>query len=233
MKTTYYQDGLATVHNADFRQEPRFAQAYKQGFDLGGWGPNGPNVWRVYVVCWAAFVASRLEGDFVECGVDKGSMARAVIEYVNFPSLNKRFVLMDTFEGLVEELITDAERQLWAGKHTHLQPGAYPPSYDRVVNTFAPYGDRVQIIRGAIPSTLDQVTTDRVAFMSIDMNCVAPEIAAIEFFWPRLTKGAIVVLDDYAWPGHIEQKKAHDAFARKHNTIVLSLPTGQGVLIKH
>ena len=34
------------------------------------------------------------------------------------------------------------------------------------------------------------------------MNCAAPELAAAEFFWDRLTTGAVVVLDDYGWDRH-------------------------------
>jgi predicted O-methyltransferase YrrM len=64
------------------------------------------------------------------------------------------------------------------------------------------------------------------------MNCVIPEQEALKYFWPRLSKGGIVILDDYAWPGHENQKKSHDEFAFQHGIQVLSLPTGQGLIIK-
>jgi hypothetical protein len=64
------------------------------------------------------------------------------------------------------------------------------------------------------------------------MNCVQPEVSALEYFWPRLEASAIVVLDDYGWPGHENQKDAADNFASSVGTKVLSLPTGQGILIK-
>ena len=73
---TYNQDGLATVANADFLNDPRFHEAYRLGEQTGSWG-NARNHWRVYVLCWAADKASRLEGDFVECGVYRGGFARA------------------------------------------------------------------------------------------------------------------------------------------------------------
>ena len=64
------------------------------------------------------------------------------------------------------------------------------------------------------------------------MNIVEPEIAALEFFWDKLVPGALVVLDDYGWGDHIEQKRAIDAFAMNRGTSVLNLPTGQGLMIK-
>jgi hypothetical protein len=83
-----------------------------------------------------------------------------------------------------------------------------------------------------VPDTLELVDTPRVAFLSIDMNNTAPEIAAAEFFWPKLTPGAPVILDDYGWAEHIEQKRAFDAFAARHGVCILSLPTGQGLIVK-
>jgi hypothetical protein len=47
-----------------------------------------------------------------------------------------------------------------------------------------------------------------------------------------MVKGAWVLLDDYAYVGYDEQKKAHDAFARSKGIDILSLPTGQGLYRK-
>ncbi len=62
------------------------------------------------------------------------------------------------------------------------------------------------------------------------MNCVIPEIAAIEHFYPKLSIGAVILLDDYGW--HFLQKKAMDKWADKMGVTILSLPTGQGMVIK-
>ena len=64
------------------------------------------------------------------------------------------------------------------------------------------------------------------------MNIAYPEVAAIEFFWDKLVPGALVVLDDYGWTNNIEQKRAMDAFAAKKGVMILTMPTGQGLLIK-
>ena len=92
--------------------------------------------------------------------------------------------------------------------------------------------DRVHLIKGAIPETLDSASISRVAYLHIDMNCVMPEIAAIEHFYPKLTIGAIVLLDDYAYCGYTEQKKGMDEWATRMGVKILSLPTGQGMLVR-
>ena len=94
----------------------------------------------------------------------------------------------------------------------------------------------VHIVRGSIPETLSlPVSNDvkQVCYLSIDMNCAAPEIAAAEFFWNKMIKGAWVLLDDYAYDGYDEQKKAFDAFAHSKGIDILSLPTGKDCTENH
>lgn len=224
-KVTYNQDGLATTHNADFMREPRFAAAYEAGRDTGSWS-FGELHWRAYVYCWAAERCASLDGDFVECGVNRGGSALTAMKYTQFETLGKRFYLLDTYEGVVEQQITPEE------KSAGVRAGEYEPCFEAVQRTFAPYGDAVKLIRGMVPDTLPEVDAEKIAFLSIDMNTREPEIAAAEAFWERLSNGAVVVLDDYGWRKHIEQKKAFDEFAARRGVSVLALPTGQGLIFK-
>jgi O-methyltransferase len=223
-RPTFNEDGMATIHDASFTADPRFVRAYKAGLSTGSWDSYGNLRWRAYICCWAAEKGSHLEGDFVDCGVFKGGLARTVMEYVDFDRLDKTYWLLDTYEGLVDRLISPAERARGLG------PGGYEPSYDRVVKNFS--GKRAEIIKGPVPDTLPQVKAERVAYLSIDMNTAAPEIAAAEFFWDKLSSGACIVLDDYGWRLSPDQKPAFDAFARARGVQVLSLPTGQGLIVK-
>lgn len=223
---TFAQDGLVTRHNADFMGEERFARAYALGRATGSW-PGGEPAWRTYVACWAAEKGCCIEGDFVECGVNRGGMSRAICHYVGFEKLPKRFWLLDTYHGLDESLISEEERA--QGKNAHRD--YYTECYGAVCETFKPYPN-VEVVQGVIPGTLSRVTAERVAYLSIDMNCVAPEIAAAEHFWDRLSSGAVIVLDDYGFELHEPQKRAFDDFARARGVSVLSMPTGQGLIFK-
>ena len=72
---------------------------------------------------------------------------------------------------------------------------------------------------------------DAIAYLHLDMNSSAPEVAALEFFWERLVPGAVVLFDDYGYRGYEAQKRALDALARRQDAPIASLPTGQGLLI--
>jgi len=220
----YNQDGLATRQHCDFMADPRFQRAYALGEATGSWGSARVH-WRVHVACWAAHQASLLDGDFVECGVNRGGLARTIIDFLDMDWSSRRFFLLDTFHGLVDEQISDEDRS--AGR----EAGGYEECFEAVASTFRPH-PFVRLVRGVVPQTLAQVDSERVAYLSLDMNCVPPEIAAARHFWPRLVRGAIMLLDDYGFEGHEPQRRAFDAFAAEHGVLVLALPTGQGVIVK-
>jgi hypothetical protein len=224
-KVQYGTDHLYTYVRADFREEPRFAAAYRVAEQYGkSLMPPGGMQWRVFTLCWAADLVKHLPGDFVACGVYTGFCDRAVMEYVDFQKLGKTYVLMDTFEGLDPRYSTPDE----LAKQTRYKTA--PSTYDTVRETFRDFP--VRIVKGSIPDTLPEAGSEAVCFLSIDMNTAAPERAALEFFWPRLVPGGVVVFDDYGFGGHEAQKATHDEFARRQGLTIFALPTGQGLLFK-
>jgi O-methyltransferase len=222
---TYATDSLVTSNNCDFITEPLFARAYAEAANTKPW--EGFTLqWRTYIVCWFANMVKDMAGDFVECGVNTGAYSRAVIEYIDFNKTNKTFYLLDTFEGLDASLITEQEKRVGITDYlTH-----YKNVYDQVKETFKSFN--VRIIKGIVPYSLPECNTEKICYLSIDMNSVEPEIAAMNYFWDKVVKGGVVILDDYGFPMHINQKLAFDTFAREKGQTILCLPTGQGVIIK-
>lgn len=212
-----FEDGLYSSHIAAFFDDPRFARAYSLGESTGSW--HGAKLrWRVYTCCWAAEHALSLPGDFVECGVNRGGFARAIIDYVGFDRHPRDFYLLDTFCG---------DPQV-----AKVNQNDYSECFEDAKATFAPFAN-VHLIRGRIPSSLPQVPSSSVAFLSIDLNNPLPEVASLRYFWPKLSSGAIAVLDDYAYSVHYApQKAAIDSLGRELGFTVMTLPTGQGLIIK-
>jgi hypothetical protein len=220
----FLEDGIATIHNADFLTDPRFEGAYQSGAATGSWA-GWANRWRAYIACWCAQQTSHLPGDFVECGVNKGGNPRMIIDYLGPDAFcRRRFYLLDTFEGFDDRYLSEKERE--TRKRFH-----YSSVLSEVETTFSPY-PFATIVQGPVPDTLSKVASNCIAFVSIDMNCVAPELAAAEYFWERMSAGAILLLDDYGFSNHEEQKMGFDAFAAARAVAVLQLPTGQGMIIK-
>jgi hypothetical protein len=227
----FHYDGLwtdpAIIHNHDFMRDERYISALRAGEKA--LEHDHKMFWRLHVALWCAQRAATLAGDFVECGVWRGFLSIAIMTYLDWPSAQQRFFLFDTFDGMVEELLTKDEIAN-STKIAHLNQH-YRNEYERAKQTFSKF-KRVTIVKGAVPETLASADMDAVSFLSLDMNCVNPEIAAAEYFWPKMPRGGIVLLDDYGFVSYEEQKRAFDAFADRKSTKVMALPTGQGLLMK-
>jgi O-methyltransferase len=231
----YNSDGLAVWgKSVDFLNSARFLEAYRYGMNSGhkimrdaGSDADIHIEWRVFVCCWAAYQARHLPGDFVECGVNTGILSLAICKYIDFNATGKNFFLFDTFCGIPENQMVRDE----ADHARQNNKEYYEECYEVTRRNFSPF-PKATLVRGCVPDTLDTVKIDKVCYLSIDMNIVAPEIAALEFFWEKLSPGAPVILDDYGWLVHQNQKRAFDAFAAKKGLEILALPTGQGLLIK-
>jgi hypothetical protein len=233
MPGAYAQDGLITVHNHAFIEDPSFRDAYSRGVQSLGGHEDYRWHWRVHVGLWAAATAIKVPGDFVECGVNRGFMSSAVMRHLDWDSRGRTFWLLDTFAGLDERFVSadEVRRGALDRNREELASGFYVPGPASVEANFAEWKN-VRIVVGAIPDTLEQVTAPRIAYLHLDMNCAPPEVAAIERFWERLAPGAVVLLDDYAYFGYEPQKRAMDDFAASKGVSVCSLPTGQGMLIR-
>ncbi|MCG2757806.1 MAG: TylF/MycF family methyltransferase [Desulfobacteraceae bacterium] len=227
----YDQDGLRSIHNHDFMTDPSFVKSYQRGVVAAGndylWH------WRVHIGLWAAYSASKLAGDFVECGVNRGFLSSAIMEYLDWDSQGKTFYLLDTFCGIDNRYLSENEIKKGAleKNKTVLESGFYADQSESVRVNFSQW-NHIKIIQGSIPETLTSVETNKISYLHLDMNCSLPEVAALNFFWEKLSPGAFILFDDYAYAGHESQKKALDSVAKTQKSHIVSLPSGQGLLIK-
>ena len=231
MTTEFLADGLG-VHgkNISALMDPAFADAYQESSRLNSetWRGQVPDIrWRAHVCCWAGRNALSLQGDFVECGVNAGLLSVTVAHFLNFSKINRTFWLFDTFAGVPIERVPMEERRHIASFNAKW----YSDCWDIAVRNFAPFPN-AKLVRGILPDTLSEAPINRISYLSVDLNYAEAEMAVMERLWPKLTPGAIVVIDDYAFVGHEIQFQAWNEFARDKGQMILTVPTGQGLLIK-
>jgi hypothetical protein len=232
LRRLYEFDGLHTVHSARFRDDPRFQAAWEGAFQATGCVDPGSS-WRIHAGLWAAEAAARIDGAFVECGVNAGFLSSAILRYLDWNALHKQFFLVDTFAGPVLSQYSSGEvarGRRDAAEHA-IATGAYLTDMDSVRRRYERWNGIV-IVQGAVPEVLASVAVERVAFLHLDMNCAFPECEALKFFWNRISAGGVVLLDDYTYFGYEAQGDALDAVARSLGASILSLPTGQGMILK-
>ena len=227
----YDEDNLRSLHNHDFVSDPEFVRAYARGIQAAGTDYNWR--WRVHIGLWAAQTAARLPGDFVECGVNRGFLSSAIMELLDWDSLGKTFYLLDTFAGIDAAILPDEERvHAEAANVVGRSGGFYVQSSELVRRNFAQWRN-ARIIEGSVPGTLDGIDASEIAFLHLDMNSSTPEVEALEFLWPRLVQGGIVLFDDFGYVGGAVFQ--HGPIARSVRGLgatIATLPTGQGLLLK-
>ena len=229
-KRFYFEDALITTHNHSFVEDPQFRNAYGRGLKASG-GKDWNNRWRVYTATWVARQCAKIEGDFVECGVNYGFTSSAIMQQLDWDKLGKHFWLIDSFAGIDVKQATEEEKQQGIVERSEFskRSGFYNSSAERCRANFSEW-KMAHVIQGWVPDCLDQVTSSKIAFLHIDLNAVTPEIEALKYFRSKLTRGAFVLLDDYGYSGATLQFAGWNQAAKELNLDILALPTGQGLI---
>jgi hypothetical protein len=100
---------------------------------------------------------------------------------------------------------------------------------DLVRGYFREFPD-VQLCAGWIPQAFDALPARDWAFVHLDVTLYEPTLAALEYFYPRLTRGGVIVCDGSIFcPG---AQKAWDEFCDKRALPFIVLGNRESVLIK-
>jgi hypothetical protein len=93
---------------------------------------------------------------------------------------------------------------------------------------FIPWKPRIQLIKGNIEETTEDFVKKnpgvRFSLIHLDCDMYEPTKAALDNLWPLLSKGGLVLFDEYAdskWPG--ETKAADEFFSDKPNVRIKKL----------
>lgn len=155
-------------------------------------------------------------GDFAEVGVYQGSTARILCELKG----DKPLRLFDTFEGLPEDSQQDA------GVH---RTGQYACSLESVSKYLEGYPN-VTFHKGIFPESTKDVPEAQYAFAHFDVDLYDGTKACLEYFYPRMIPGGIMLSHDYSLLEGV--KKAFTEFLEDKEENVIELPSTQCMLIK-
>jgi len=222
-KDAFVADGLVSIHDSTFSNAPSFQHAYARAVKAAGADWDIP--WRTHVALWSADACKSVPGDFVELGTGRGWMFSAILSSLDWVGMTKQLFLFDTFtdmrlDGISGRAINRNE------KHP-----CYALSFEETISNFADW-DRVELVRGRIPESLKEVELLNISFLHIDLNNADSEVSALKDLWPKISVGALVLLDDYAYRGYRPQYEAMNTLGVELGFKVLSLPTGQGLIYK-
>ncbi len=124
-------------------------------------------------------------GCFVEVGVYRGGSLKIIAEMA--PA--REIFGFDTFEGLPEET--------WVVDEPHT-PGEFKTDFLTVRDAFANF-QNVSIMQGVFPRSGSRLGLREVAFCHLDMDHWRGTLSALQFIWPFMVKGGVILFDDYGW----------------------------------
>ncbi|MCQ4637053.1 class I SAM-dependent methyltransferase [Anaerovorax odorimutans] len=130
-----------------------------------------------------------IPGSIAELGVYKGDTACVLNQ--RFPE--RRLYLFDTFQGFDSRDIA-TEMELGCSKAA---AGDFSDTSAEAVLSRMPHPDRVVIRKGYFPKTSAGLKEERYALVSLDADLYAPLSAGLEYFYPRLNPGGMILLHDY------------------------------------
>jgi hypothetical protein len=175
---------------------------------------------RLFMLDQLAGLAATLPGNTAECGAYQGASSYFVCRRLR--AVNKIHHVFDSFEGLSAPSVIDGN--YWRGGDL-TAPEAIAR---RNLEEF----DFVHFHKGWIPDRFDDIAHESFALVHIDVDLHDPTLASLDFFYPRLVPGAMLVLDDYGFATCPGVRAAVRTYFESRPETVLELPTGQGLVFK-
>ena len=158
----------------------------------------------------------KIPGAMAELGVWKGNSAKIL----HTTSPQRKLYLFDTFAGFDKRDLQKESRALMAGIENIFQDTSLEYVQNRVGKD-----DKVIYCQGWFPETTSKIPADeKFCFVHVDCDLVAPVVAALDYFYPRLSPGGIIIIHDYSSGWWKDVKPLVDAFMVDKPETPLLLP---------
>ncbi len=169
---------------------------------------------EAYQIYIAVKSTEKIKGDIAEVGVFQGGSAKLICEAKE----NKVVYLFDTFEGLPE--VSEIDQKLFF-------EGQYAAPLDNVRDYLKNY-QGVNFVQGIFPDSAENFKNTKFSFVHLDVDTHISTLNSLEFFYPRMSKGGIIISHDYLAPGI---KKAFDDFFSDKNEPVIEISGGNQCMV--
>jgi len=181
--------------------------------------------------CIDEIVRKNISGDIVEIGVYKGGSVLSMLLALQHKGVVRPTRLYDTFTGLTAA--TEHDVELGSGKHFNERVKEVPwfqciadiETVKKTLSLISYPSDAIHYHVGDIMKCTE--FPEQIALLRLDTDFYDSTKYELEHFYPRVSSGGIVIIDDYGyWKG---SRKATDEFLEKYPDIRLLPIDGTGV----
>ena len=149
-------------------------------------------------------MSSKIPGCIIECGVFKGASLIRFATFLKLLKSNKKIIAFDTFgKHTTTKISSDHKRRKILLSH-----GKEAISEKQLMNILKRKGleKNIQLIKGDITETVPRYLklnpNLKISLLNLDVDFYEPSMTILKNFYPKLSKGGILMLDDYGiWDG--------------------------------
>lgn len=172
---------------------------------------------EAYHIYMAVKTTQKVPGDIAEVGVYRGGSAKIICSAKGEKALH----LFDTFEGLPK---VDEIDMVWP-----FYEGKFAASFESV-RDYLKESRNVHFYKGIFPDTAGPVKDTVFSLVNLDVDCYESTKLSLEFFYPRMSRGGIIISHDYITAPGV--KKAFDDFFEGKTEPVLETAGSQCLVVK-
>ena len=161
----------------------------------------------------------KVPGDIIECGVFKGVSFLFWIKCLKIfsPNTNKKVVGFDMFTGFPKNLNKteklSASRYIKKSDFKGIDPKNLVSQAKKIINE-----KNFELVEGNIVSTAKKYVKKnygfKISLLHLDLDTYSGTKAALKYFFPKISRGGIIILDEYGSRGWGETQ-AVDEFLKK------------------
>ena len=171
-------------------------------------------------------------GDIVECGVFKGTGLLTFLKLKRYlsPNSGKKVIGFDFFD--TNSLISSLEKQdkeamsVLFNERLFKHDDSFDLYLKKVIETSGFQGHEYDLVKGNVSKTMPKYLETRpglkISLLYLDLDLEEPTYDVLSCAWDRVSKGGIIVFDEYAFHKWSESKGV-DKFFENKNIEVKSL----------
>ncbi len=219
-KDTDYESVLPSATYAPWLSDSSFKDTYKiiKNYTL-------VDKYRCYELWHLVKETAKLEGALIEVGVWKGGSGTLIAKNAKLNGIKDKVYLCDTFTGVVKAGEKDSRYK--GGEHSDTTKETVEKVIDKLKL------DNTKILIGIFPEETSKLVSDNTfRFCHIDVDVYQSAKDIVEWLWPKLVIGGMIVFDDYGFQGCDGVTRFVNEEKNKKDRLIIHNLNGHAILIK-
>ena len=158
--------------------------------------------------------SNKLPGDIAECGVFQGATLVPLTHYMNLLKDTRQIYGFDSFEGFGKAAEAESATDLTG--HIDLETEMFQQTSIGLIQSklrlTQTNTDRLNLVKGYFENSLPTYNEHNYSFVHLDCDLASSYLTCLEFFFPRMNKGGIILFDEYLDPIYTAATETIDTF---------------------